>query len=140
MHVATKNVASFHVVDALLNSTSSKEHKAMKRDNDRKYPDVSIYFLHSSFPKEFVDDFHVFKESLRNSFRMELKFEKKKPKNRSKVSPADPEQKLSQAKSSGGRSYRKENDDSKHVESNSELDEAFISEMFTIYYNSIQNS
>ena len=51
LHVATKNVASFHVVDALLNSTSSKENKAMKRDNERKYPDVSLYFLHSTFPK-----------------------------------------------------------------------------------------
>ena len=94
LHVATKNVASFHVVDALLNSTSSKENKAMKRDNERKYPDVSVYFLHSTFPKQFVDDFHIFKESLANSFRMDfeqkLTFEKKNRKKTSKVSPADP--------------------------------------------------
>ena len=138
LHVATKNVASFHVVDALLNSTSSKENKAMKRDNERKYPDVSLYFLHSTFPKQFVNDFHIFKKTLANSFRMEFEqkstFEKKNPKKTSKVSPADSTEKLSQEKSIDDWSNTNEDDDSKHVESNSEFDETFISKKFTEYY------
>ena len=62
LHVATKKVASFFVIEALLNVYSAN--KVMKRDNDKKYPDVSIYFLHHGFPKEFVSSLYVFKHTL----------------------------------------------------------------------------
>ena len=80
LHVATKNVASFFVIEALLNVYSAN--KVMKRDNDKKYPDVSIYFLHHGFPKEFVSSLYVFKHTLED--QLSISFDEIKKRNSAK--------------------------------------------------------
>ena len=54
----------------------------MKRDNDKKYPDVSIYFLHHGFPKEFVSSLYVFKHTLED--QLSVSFDEIKKRNSAK--------------------------------------------------------